>query len=107
MYSLSWIKRQYRRLGLKKRCISPPDETIVMLIKVGGTSIGVVKIIYKCKEARHGYNSYYNITHILGNFEIFRCNSWVPCCVANPPLEVQNHCEKVCHHYLATKFQIL
>ena len=34
-YSMSWLKRQLKRLGLKRRSPDPPDETVKTLIEVG------------------------------------------------------------------------
>ena len=31
---MSWLKRQYRRLGLRRRCEDPPDENLRTLIEV-------------------------------------------------------------------------
>ena len=33
-YRLSWLKRQYRRLGLKRRCVDPTAGEIRALIQV-------------------------------------------------------------------------
>ena len=33
-YSLSWLKHQYRRLGLKRRCVDPTAGEIRALIQV-------------------------------------------------------------------------
>ena len=33
-YSMSWLKRQYRRLGLKRRTSDPAEETVKALLEV-------------------------------------------------------------------------
>ena len=40
-YSMSWLKRQFRKLGLKRRTTDPPEDTLKALIQVLMNIIGV------------------------------------------------------------------